>query len=73
MIDPNDYWVNNPLISPVNKALLYDNDIDRAKHDERERIIALLEPFTHLKCELSCDDCDDDFAYAIALIKGEQK
>lgn len=50
-----------------------------AQHDAevakatQERIIALLEPFTHLKCELGCDDCDDDFAYAIALIKGDNK
>lgn len=42
MINPDDYWVNNPLITPVNKALMYDNDIDNAKFEERERIIELL-------------------------------
>lgn len=70
MIDPNDYWVNNPLISPVNKALLYDNDIDRAKHDERERIIALLEAEETKPTRMS----DPWFAFeVIALIKGEQE
>jgi hypothetical protein len=43
MIDPNDYWVNNPLITPINKALMYDNDIDGAISSERQRIIELLE------------------------------
>lgn len=33
MIDPNDYWVNNPLITPINKALMYDNAIFMAKSD----------------------------------------
>ena len=42
MIDPDDYWVNNPLITPINKALMYDMDIFNAKQDEQERIIDLL-------------------------------
>jgi len=39
VIDPYDYWVNNPLITPVNKALLYDNAIWNAKMDEQDRLI----------------------------------
>lgn len=42
MIDPDDYWVNNPLITPINKALMYDMDIFNAKQDEQERIIDLI-------------------------------
>lgn len=38
MIDPDNYWVNNPLITPINKALLYDNDIWMAKMDIRDDI-----------------------------------
>lgn len=39
MINTDDYWVNNPLITPINKALMYDNAIWMAVEDERERII----------------------------------
>ena len=39
MVDPDDYWVNNPLISPINKALMYDNDMHGAAVKERYRII----------------------------------
>ena len=74
MIDPNDYWVNNPLITPVNKALMYDNAIWMAKMDEQDRIIDLLEP-------LGCPengiehDCQNGLGYITAkdlieLIKG---
>lgn len=42
MIDPNDYWVNNPLITPINKALMYDNAIFMAKMDMRDDIVELL-------------------------------
>lgn len=56
MIDPDDYWVNNPLITPVNKALLYDNAIDEAKVEERERIIALLESLKGPE-KACCEDC----------------
>lgn len=38
MIDPNDYWVNNPLITPINKALMYDNAIWMAKMDMKDDI-----------------------------------
>jgi hypothetical protein len=39
VIDPNDYWVNNPLIKPMNKAMFYDRDIWVAKMDEQDRVI----------------------------------
>lgn len=65
MIDPNEYWVNNPLITPVNKAFMYDNDIDGAVSRERERIIALIE--TKDEWHYAFSDVSD----IIALIKGE--
>jgi hypothetical protein len=68
VIDPNDYWVNNPLITPVNKALMYDNDIDGAVSAERERIIKLLEGDDGQK--IMCLKCSDEI---VALIKGENK
>lgn len=46
MIDPNDYWVNNPLITPINKALMYDNSIWMAKMDERDDIIDIFNEAT---------------------------
>ena len=46
MIDPNDYWVNNPLITPINKALMYDNAIWMAKMDERDDIIDIFNEAT---------------------------
>jgi hypothetical protein len=54
MIDPDDYWVNNPLITPINKALMYDNAIWMAKMDMKDDIVDLLEntanSLEHLKC-----------------------
>jgi hypothetical protein len=46
LINPDDYWVNNPLIKPMNKAMFYDRDIWVAKMDEQDRIIDLLEEYT---------------------------
>lgn len=43
MIDPNDYWVNNPLITPINKAMMYDNNIWMAKMDMCDKIIDWIE------------------------------
>lgn len=43
MINPDDYWVNNPLITPINKALMYDNAIWNAEEHKRYDIIELLE------------------------------
>lgn len=71
MIDPNDYFVNNPLITPINKALLYDNAIWNAKMDEQERIIKLLEQLA--KSTFPGDVWHiNPFEYAVELlIKGE--
>lgn len=82
MIDPNDYWVNNPLISDVNKALMYDNDIDAAVSGERERIIKLWNDWCdeiHPEQEAEMKKLQADWtteqtrAFFIALIKGENK
>lgn len=76
MIDPDDYWVNNPLITPINKALMYDNDMHGAAVEERYRIIELLDAehseYTYQHQENKgayIDDCPACFA--IAIIKGE--
>jgi hypothetical protein len=39
MIDPNDYWVNNPLIKPMSKAMFYDMDIWKAQQDGQDKVI----------------------------------
>lgn len=39
MINPDDYWVNNPLITKINKALMYDNAIWMAKMDGQDDTI----------------------------------
>ena len=46
MIDPDDYWVNNPLITPINKALMYDNDVWAAYEDGQDRAIDILNKAT---------------------------
>lgn len=72
MIDPNEYWVNNPLITPVNKALLYDNAIFMAKADEQDRIIEMLEKDAErnaCSCGHICVAYDNGFDDAIDLIK----
>lgn len=50
VINPDDYWVNNPRITPINKALLYDNAIWMAKMDMKDDIIDLINEFI--------DNCD---------------
>ena len=86
MIDPNDYWVNNPLITPINKALIYDNAIWNAKEDEKERIINLLEGrlqiikeqgnkgrLTAMRRQVELNDAVAITEAIIYAIKGEQK
>lgn len=70
MIDPIDYWVNNTLITPINKALMYDSDIDGALSRERERIIALIEA---AKKGLTFGPDRQLVDNMIALIKGENE
>ena len=73
MIDPKDYWVNNPLITPVNKALMYDNAIFNAAEDEKERIIKLLEALKETRpIETNTNYWGYSFERVIALIKGEK-
>lgn len=58
MIDPNDYWVNNPLITPINKALMYDNAIWMAKMDMKDDIKdRILERVNDLKSCGKNDNC----------------
>ena len=73
MIDPDDYWVNNPLITPVNKALMYDNAIFMAKADKQDDIIDLLKESSRCRLDGGHDNNGFCFCEAIALIKGEQK
>ena len=43
LFDANEHWVNNPLITPVNKLAMFNEAIARAKDDERKRAVILLE------------------------------
>ena len=43
LFDANEHWVNNPLITPINKVALFEEAIARAEKKTEERIIALLE------------------------------
>lgn len=71
---PEDHWVNNPLISPINKVAEYDKAIADAEKATEERIIKLLtevakqNPSFELSGELLIE-CT--LEYLIALIKGE--
>jgi hypothetical protein len=73
MIDTDDYWVNNPLITPINKALMYDNDILNAAKIEQERIIKLLEDYIPSFYQLSSNTDAGKYPieHLIELIKGE--
>ena len=58
MIDPDDYWVNNPLITPINKALLYDNAVWMAKMDMKDDIKdRIMERVNDLKSCGKNDNC----------------
>ena len=72
MIDPDDYWVNNPLISPMNKAMIYDMDIWKAEQNEQDRVIDLLKEYTSHRGKThyqggKCFTCE-----FIAIVKGEK-
>lgn len=66
MIDPDDYWINNPLITPINKCVMYDSDIYDAVIGERERIGKLWE------LEMACD-CEEAMQHLKQRIQGENK
>ena len=46
MVDPYDYWVNNPLIKPMNKAMFYDMDIWNAQQDGQDKAIDIFNKAT---------------------------
>ena len=72
MIDPNDYWVNNPLITPINKALMYDNDIWMDKMDERDYIIDIFKEATGHNGKTHYEGIKCWFCNAVAKISGDQ-
>ena len=43
LFDANEHWVNNPLITPINKLAMFNEAIARAKEEERKRAVILLE------------------------------
>jgi hypothetical protein len=46
MINPDDYWVNNPRIAPMNKAMFYDMDIWKAEQDGQDKAIDIFNEAT---------------------------
>jgi len=69
MIDPYDYWVNNPLITPVNKALLYDNAIWNAKMDEQDRLVDIFREASGHNSKTHYAGSDCWFCKAVAEIR----
>lgn len=43
LFDPLDHWVNNPLITPINKVDMYEKNIAWCVAQERKRIIKILQ------------------------------
>ena len=74
--EPEDHWVNNPLISADTKVAFFEEEIARAEKATEQRIIKLLR--TELGPYLIWAD-DTSFIKGIdldgfiALIKGENK
>lgn len=73
MIDPNDYWVNNPLITPINKALMYDNAIFMAKSDGMDEAIDIFNEETKHNGKTHYYGMECWFCDTVALIRGENK
>jgi hypothetical protein len=67
--DPYDYWVNNPLITPINKTFMYEDDMERMFNkgvtSERERILGQWQ-YEMTKCK-----CDDAMGHMERRIKAE--
>lgn len=63
-----EHWVNNPLITPVNKVAMFDEAIAYAKKQTEERIIELLDD---AKSSYKLPISSQLFQQIRALIKGE--
>lgn len=73
MIDPNDYWVNNPLITPINKAFMYDNAIWMAKQDGIDDAIDIFSEATGHNGKTHYEGIDCWFCNAVYKISGYDK
>lgn len=72
MIDPDDYWVNNLLITPINKALMYDNAIWIAESNGIDKAINIFNEATGHNGKTHYYGIECWFCDAVALIKGEK-
>ena len=73
MIDPNDYWVNNPLITSINKAMMYDNAIWMAKQDGADLAIDIFNEATGHNGKTHYYGMECWFCDAVYKISGNQE
>lgn len=81
VFEAEQHWVNNPLISPINKVDMFNEAVERAERDTQERIVKLLNRIdtddTFRDYWFGClgDDFKGDggFTQLIALLNAERQ